>query len=614
MKRRLTISLLLVAAIANAATYYVRTDGDNANAGTTNSSGGAWRNVWYAAKTVSAGDLVYMKAGTFNEFVTNTVSGSAGNYITFIGELGENGEWLTIIDPSTLVDSGWVAAPEVGSGVWKQTGMAFTTHTMTISNKWVFGTYTMGAIANIGQAYTTLSTGIDLLTLPTDATLTLTGTSDEVTWWDSVGAFFCATGSVCYLRLRDGSDPNGLPIRCAPNSANHPDIDYPAIKNLGQSYIVWSNICVRGAVGGFYLEQVGSHHVTLVSNQVVACGKSIVLATGPHGNTIAFNSITTEHFGTTNAGAWGVETPSAGWLNRKNLYLISKFIYANDANTFDDGVTLFNAGDTNTITGNHIYERSGECVNLYGNVASPTTGTTVSSNLLERTSDVGLIVMEGNTDTQAMWNRFRDNNINLRCHHMDNDDETERDVFFYRNTCYLTNITSTTGAGTHVYFHYFNADPDVFLPSFWITNNSFVGGKEHIQVSINTVGSGGLTNTHFLNNIFSGSQYVLATSFGGANYGFWTNANSIGQFDYNIVTPPAITYPSANDPAWFAAHNIKQSTNVWASPESGMNFALPGNSQAINAGSDGNDIGAFEYPPRSIYVGNVIIGGRLIAP
>ncbi|MCX7898545.1 MAG: hypothetical protein N2444_00380 [Methylocystis sp.] len=91
MTMRLPIALIfsLVAAVANAATYYVRTDGSDSNNGLANTSGGAWLTVQRAMSTVAPGDIVLVQPGTYsnvgasNNNVSITVSGNSSNWITF---------------------------------------------------------------------------------------------------------------------------------------------------------------------------------------------------------------------------------------------------------------------------------------------------------------------------------------------------------------------------------------------------------------------------------------------------------------------------------------------------------------------------------------------------
>lgn len=80
------LCVLWWASPASATTYYVRTDGNNGNAGTANTAGGAWLTIDYAADTVSPGDTVRVQAGTYAATVSPGVSGTNGNVITFVAD------------------------------------------------------------------------------------------------------------------------------------------------------------------------------------------------------------------------------------------------------------------------------------------------------------------------------------------------------------------------------------------------------------------------------------------------------------------------------------------------------------------------------------------------
>lgn len=73
----------LLAQPATATTYYIRTDGNNSNAGTTDSAGGAWLTIQKAADTMVAGDTAIVGDGTYvSGNIAFSTSGNSGARIT----------------------------------------------------------------------------------------------------------------------------------------------------------------------------------------------------------------------------------------------------------------------------------------------------------------------------------------------------------------------------------------------------------------------------------------------------------------------------------------------------------------------------------------------------
>jgi len=80
------VLFFLSASVASGATYYVRTDGNNGNTGTANTSAGAWLTINYAAGHVAAGDTVRVQAGTYVEVAAPAISGTSANTVTLVAD------------------------------------------------------------------------------------------------------------------------------------------------------------------------------------------------------------------------------------------------------------------------------------------------------------------------------------------------------------------------------------------------------------------------------------------------------------------------------------------------------------------------------------------------
>ncbi|MCP4420166.1 MAG: hypothetical protein GY805_26475 [Chloroflexi bacterium] len=90
---------------SNAANYYVAPNGNDNNLGTINAP---WRHIDYAVDNniVKPGDVVYIRGGTYNEYINTKISGAPGNPITYqnypgetpiITNSGSSGSWRWLI-------------------------------------------------------------------------------------------------------------------------------------------------------------------------------------------------------------------------------------------------------------------------------------------------------------------------------------------------------------------------------------------------------------------------------------------------------------------------------------------------------------------------------------
>ena len=76
----------VLGSFASGTTYYVSPTGSDTDPGTESQP---WKTIQKAADTLSAGDTVYIKAGTYQERVVPQNSGSAGIYITYSAYSGD---------------------------------------------------------------------------------------------------------------------------------------------------------------------------------------------------------------------------------------------------------------------------------------------------------------------------------------------------------------------------------------------------------------------------------------------------------------------------------------------------------------------------------------------
>jgi len=86
-------------------TYYVTPSGNDTNTGTKNQP---WQTIQKAANTLTAGDTVFIQAGVYKEIITPQNSGTAGNYIVYMADSGDE----------VVIDGGTINLPDWDSGLF----------------------------------------------------------------------------------------------------------------------------------------------------------------------------------------------------------------------------------------------------------------------------------------------------------------------------------------------------------------------------------------------------------------------------------------------------------------------------------------------------------------
>jgi hypothetical protein len=117
--------LAIVTGTVTAATYYVSPSGDDSNPGTIDQP---WQTIQHAADTVTAGNTVYIRRGTYNEHVRTMHDGNpTDGYIIFAAYPGEtpiiDGTGVTEANNGVIVDQSYIKLIGLEICNWTENGI-----------------------------------------------------------------------------------------------------------------------------------------------------------------------------------------------------------------------------------------------------------------------------------------------------------------------------------------------------------------------------------------------------------------------------------------------------------------------------------------------------------
>ena len=351
------LALLVTSSVAQATTYYVRTDGNDSNAGTVNTADGAWRTISYAARYASAGDVVRVQAGTYSERVAPRASGAANSPISFVADGSVTFCGMDISSRSYLRVIGFIIDTDAGTCVRStraidvsgtNTGLEFWNNTIRDANYTGLGG---GSYADrhhnfivIGNTFTAIGgRGFN-------------GSAVALRGNDSVFAYNEVAGVDPDAFLVDGTNNrwlNNYIHNVLDTGDNHSDVFQSNSSSLGLSNNLFEGNVAIGA------GNLANEHGVLLQNQSVASCSSGACAA------VAENLFRRNVWHNTSGGVLGVDEPIVGPItNTRQVHdTIVSVLRTQPTQTF---AVSFSGSGSNAYLYNNIFYQAWGAEATYG--------------------------------------------------------------------------------------------------------------------------------------------------------------------------------------------------------------------------------------------------------
>ena len=482
--------------LSYAHTYYVSPRGNDTNPGT---SVAPLRHIQAGINKANAGDRVMALAGTYNEQLTFPRSGTAIHPITVAGQVDRAGIPLAVIDNTTPIAASWIPAPEVGSGVYKQGGLA--PKLMLWNGKEIRAIH---PLFMAGGLCPDLGTGFAILAFPANKTWHPVGEPITVSFWDDVHVLFGVRRDTTYIRFRDGDNPNRQALRATSSATTY------AFSLRSRDYITIEHLKIQGSWVG--VDLVGSDNNVIQNNVIQNGGDRVLVETGSAYNIIRNNSMTLGYIDYGSFGEWAGHFPTEVAEHNCASYALGKYLEGYSSSV-DFGVTVMSAGEGNEISNNEMSEGS-IAIRLCG-----AKNLKIHNNTITGFSSVGMLVDLGMESLYVYDNTVSHCNLCFRIHDVGANSDTTRSGWIYRNRCYNLDdqgeFSRIHQAGTNL------TKP----PDLWFYHNSYAGGTFFISQRVDAC-----ARMKYVNNIASSRNLS-----GDAGPDDDTTHDVFAAFDYNFL-------------------------------------------------------------------------------
>ena len=507
MAMRIVAFLAIACSPLLANTYYVSPTGNDGNPGT---QGSPLLTIQAGVNKAHAGDLVMVLAGTYDEEVTFPRSGTEGFPITVRGEVDGGGNPLAVIDNAASITATWIAAPEVGSGVYKAK-LGYEPLMMLLDSEQVLrltDELMAGDSVRVGGVWP--GTGFNILASPANwLWANPFGQQCTVAFWDGVEAAYGYLNDTTYIRFKDGDDPNTKNLR------GNDDYRRGFFLDL-DSFITLGHLRIQGTYYPVFGDSASS---CVIENCVVRNGVARVSFQYGHDNIVKDNDLSRGAFGL-HYGPW--ESIDASFPGDApeciEAYLFAKYMDG------DLGGINLAYEDGDEISGNSIHNTH---VGIHLNFNA--THTSIHDNTISQLSSTGIEefpVLSGKDSSRFFDNTFKQCAIGIRISAIGYEGDSCREAFIYNNRFY-NDVARGAGIVFHeaVDYDYNIINGLAKAPNIWFYHNSWAGG---------TVWGGpnryACSRMKFLNNIMS-MQYMIA------NMAVADVEDSflVSSFDYNFL-------------------------------------------------------------------------------